>query len=173
DSPYLAHVEKLAFASPIRLKPAAKSGYTTLFEDKAGPLVLVKRLGKGQVLVVANRKAAANSGIQEADNAVFLYNIAAQTAGAAHGTVLFDEYHHGIGFAQAATNGKESLAANVPLPLWLLFWHGVGLFLILLYNGNRRFGPPKWAGPVLARPSTDYIGSMALLLRRAGAADIA
>ncbi len=49
----------------------------------------------------------------------------------------------------------------------------LGRGALLIYNGNRRLGRPRTLPTPAYRPSTDYLGSMARLFRRAGAADIA
>jgi len=131
-----------------------------------------KPLGSGHVILVANRYGATNAGIGEADNAVFLVNIAQFAAGRAR-IIRFDEYHLGVGFAQRTVSAKDSLWSSTPLPLRLATIHLLAAGLLFLYNGNRRFGPVRIPRAVSTRASTDYVNSMARLYRRAGASDIA
>ncbi|HLV81480.1 MAG TPA: DUF4350 domain-containing protein [Chthonomonadaceae bacterium] len=166
-------VTAISVRSPVRLSAPPQSGYTTLFADSAGALALTKPLGKGRLFLVADPMAFSNDSIQKADNAVFLVNIAAETAGRAGKTVVFDEYHHGIGFDQASGSDEGGIWASAPLPLRLALLHLLALGALIVYNGNRRFGQPHYVALPAYRPSTDYLDSMARLFRRAGAADIA
>ncbi len=172
-SPYLRDVSHIVVNSPVRLEPAPKAPYEILFRDQAGAIALHKTLGKGHCLVVANSIAATNAAINTADNAVFLVNIADAALQGTDGRILFDEYHHGVGFANRDTSGDDTQFGSLPAPVRLAVWHLCGLGALLIYNGNRRFGRPRLLPVARYRPSTDYIGSMARLFRRAGAADIA
>ena len=172
DSPYLRHVARFAVKSAVRLQPASHGKYETLFHDDQGALTLHKPLGKGHVLVVANSAAASNRFIREADNAVFLVNVAAASLGAQGGNIVFDEYHHGVGFEGSVESG-DSTWDYMPKSVRLALWQALGLLALLVYNGNRRFGRPRMLPAPTYRPSTDYVGSMARLYRRAGAGDIA
>lgn len=172
DSPYLRNVSAFAVKSAVRLQPAPHAPYTILFHDEQGALALHKPLGKGHVLVVANSAATSNSFIREADNAVFLVNIAAASLGAQGGNIVFDEYHHGVGFEGSVESG-DSTWEYMPKSVRLALWQALGLLALLVYNGNRRFGRPRTLPMPTYRPSTDYVGSMARLYRRAGAGDIA
>jgi hypothetical protein len=170
---FMREVTRIAVQSQVRLKPAANSGYEPLLHDKQGALILHKTVGRGHLLIAANSKMITNAGIREADNVVFLVNVAAVTTGAAKGVVQFDEYHHGVGFARAGGKSGGGLLENIPLPARLALWQLAALGALLLYNGNRRFGQARTLRSPAYRPSTDYVGSMARLYRRAGAADIA
>ncbi|HZT41711.1 MAG TPA: DUF4350 domain-containing protein [Chthonomonadaceae bacterium] len=165
-------VVDIAVRSPVRLSVPPNSGYTTLFADSEGAIAITKPLGKGRLFVVAGPIAASNDSIREADNAVFLVNIVAETAGKTGKTVVFDEYHHGVGFDQANGSGEGGLWAATPLPLRLTLFHLLVLGALIVYNGNRRFGRPRSVSLPAYRPSTDYLDSMARLFRRAGGADI-
>lgn len=175
DSPLLADVRDIAFRSPVRLLPAASASYKTLFRDDAGAIALWKPLGQGQLVVASAASIAENSGIREADNAVLLVNLAVKLRKSPRSTVLFDEYHHGVGLARSeGIPGKEGgLLENLPVPLRLGFLHLLGFGALLAYNANRRFGKRKTLAPTDYRPSTDYVGSLAKLYQRAGGADLA
>jgi hypothetical protein len=171
-SPYLENVSRVSVTSSVRLKPSRKAKVTTLLRDSQGIVALQKSLGKGNVIVVADTTAATNATVREADNVLFLMNIASSSVRDGSHEILFDEYHHGVGFTQSDHEGS-GLIASMPLPMRLAVWHLAGLGVLLLYNGNRRFGLPRNLIQTPYRPSTDYVGSMARLYRRAGAADIA
>lgn len=172
DSPYLHDVGAIQAAAAVRLKPKDDGDYETLLEDKDGALILHKTVGKGHALIVADSRSATNDALRQyADNALFFVNVAKQATGTSRGEVLFDEYHQGFGYSDEGDT--QGLLAALPGSFRLALWHGIGLFGLIVYNGNRRFGRPKQLPPVTYRSSTDYIGSMARLYRRATAADIA
>ena len=171
-SPYTQDVAQIALASTLRIQPGEKANYETLFEDEQGALVVHKPLGKGHLIAVVGTALTNNAEIKLADNVLFLANIAHVSVGATRRTAQFDEYHHGVGFAKEAKTTEGGILANTPLPLRLAFFHIVALGLLLVYNGNLRFGQPFVVPMVTSRPSTDYVGSMARLHQRSGAADI-
>jgi hypothetical protein len=175
DSPYVRNVALLHVASPVRLKAGSNSHYQTLFRDAGGALAAEKAMGKGHVIVLANSVAASNSAIAQADNAILLYNIAAQTLQTSHRTIAFDEYHHGVGFEShdSGEAPQESMFASAPKPVRFVLLHLCALGALLIYVGNRRFGPMRSLHQTMYRASTDYVGSMARLFRRAHAGDIA
>jgi hypothetical protein len=172
-SPLVADVHAFAVSSKQRLTLAKGAPYRVLARDAAGIVAIEKALGQGRVVLVANRFGATNAGIAQADNAVFLVNLARVATSGGRRAVRFDDYHHGAGFAVTDREDGGGLWENVPHPLRLAVFHLAALALLLLYNGNRRFGPAIAAIPISARASTDYVNSMARLYRRAGAGDIA
>ena len=172
DSPYLRDVEAVSGPAGLRLEPAPKARYDILFRDKQGALVAHKTVGRGH-LILSAINLLANNGVRQADNAVFLVNVAQAAIGGANRTVVFDEYHHGIGFDAGRDESGAGILASLPRPFWLACLPLASVGLLLLVNGNRRFGAALASGPTGPPPSTDYIGSMARLFRRAGAADVA
>ena len=172
-SPLLDGVATLAVRSSQRLLLAKNAPYTVLARDADGPIAIEKPFGKGRVILIANRYGATNAGLAQADNAVLLVNIARQTAAASHRAVRFDKYHHGIGFEERSADKKDDVWNSTPLPWRLAIFHLAAVGLLLVYNGNRRFGPARVTPVVTLRASTDYVNSMARLYRRAGASDIA
>ena len=174
-SPYVRSVSTLHVASPVRLHTGANSHYRTLFRDEGGALAVEKTMGRGHVIVIANTVAAGNTTIAQADNAILLYNIAAVSVPTGHRAIAFDEYHHGVGFetSGAGAASDEGLFASAPKPLRFVLLHLCALGALVLYVGNRRFGPVRTLHSPTYRASTDYVGSMARLFRRANAGDIA
>ena len=170
DSPYLANVKSVAYQTPTRLKTAKKSNYTVLLKDGDGALLIEKTVGQGHILVASLGEIAGNASIQRQDNAVLLVDFASALGG--DGLILFDEYHHGVGFevAKGETGGVWSV---VPMPLRLGIYAALLLGAALLYNNNRMFGRLRPAPRLVQRSSADYVGSAGTLLHRAGAADLA
>lgn len=170
-SPFTKPIRRLRFQSPVRFQTRTDDAYETLVEDDAGALVLTRSLGKGRLLIMAGSQAAGNASLKESDNALFLVNIAAVTVGNTGRTIAFDEYHHGVGFEYGKSG--ESVYKLAPLPLQLAWWHLVALALLLVYNGNRRFGRPRAGASVASRSSTDYLTSLARFYHRSHSSDIA
>lgn len=172
-SPLMQGIHTITAQSPVRLKPAPHAPYQTLFQDGKGvALVAMKPVGKGRLIVAANSDFTSNARIAQADNALFVVNVAALATENGKRSVLFDEYHHGVGFdSPGSDEGGQALA--FPLPLKLVLGNLGALALVLLFNSNRRYGGPRALPETASRASADYIRAMAKLHRRAGAADIA
>jgi hypothetical protein len=175
DSPYTRQVGTISVASQVRLSPAPNAPYQTLFTDNQGTIAVSKPLGKGHVIIVANARMVSNEGIKEADNVVFLANVAHEaigSAGKSRQVIAFDEYHHGVGFTLEQA-GQQNWLSTLPLPIKAATWPFIALLVLLVYNGNRRFGVAEPLPLVPYRPSTDYVHSLARWYRRAEASDIA
>lgn len=104
-----------------------------------------------------------NYGIKSDDNLVLLLN-AINRAGRGRPKVMFDEYHHGYGESPGIMSliGPEARLGLAQLGM---------AFLLLLFAVSRRFGRP-----ILLRENvrfrSEYLSSMALLLRKASALDL-
>lgn len=81
---------------------------------------------------------------------------------AGRGPVAFDERVHGY-------DRTRSLWSVLPGPVRAACWLAVLAVLIALVDANVRFVPPVEIEPAIDRDSSDYIRSMARLLRRARA----
>lgn len=168
----LQGVGTLQMGGEVRLQAKPGSPYREILRDSQGSLILEKAFGKGKLWAVASTSLATNAGIQESDNAVLLVNAASLAVGETKKTVLFDEYHHGIGLL-AASGGERSIRAVTPLGVKLVVLHCVMLAVLLVYNGNRLFGKPLHVAVPKYRANTDYVGGLARLYRKAEATDIA
>ncbi len=134
-----------------------------LFGDDAGPLALEIPVGRGRLIAIADDTLFSNSQLPRSENAVLLANLLAHY-GHPGGRVLFDEYHHGDA-AGAEGSVWEDLGRPLQLALIQLGFAALGLGVLLAV----RFGPPVPLVRGVARSSSDYIGSLASLYRRAGA----
>lgn len=174
-SPYTQQVGTISISSRVRLKPSPTAHYETLFADKQGVIVVHKSLGSGHVLLVANTYMVSNRGINEADNVVFLTNVAQAAISGKGGTesnIQFDEYHHGVGFDNEGS-AQQTIVSTLALPIKRAAWPLIALLLLIVYNANRRFGIALPLPLIPYRPSTDYVISMARWYRQARASDIA
>jgi hypothetical protein len=130
------------------------------FEDgRAGALLL--RRGRGRVLVVADPSLLTVRGLHRADNAMFLYNVAALHA--QDGRVYFDEYHHGLrsaGGFWGYLHHHDQLWALAPVLV---------VVLAAIWAVGVRLGP---AVPRVQPPAADgvaYAAAVARIYERSGA----
>lgn len=137
-----------------RLTPPAR--WTPVVADDAGAAVLVRTLGKGRIVVVADSFPFTNTGVSQADNLTLLHNLAALRA--PEGRVVFDEFHHG--YTRART------------PTTYLFDSGFGamFYLVLVlgalwaWSALTRLGPPVPLDQAPRRTSAEYVDSLAGVL---------
>lgn len=170
DSPLLANVKSITVQSPVRLIPSP--AYRILFSDNQGPVTVEKNIGKGGVIVVSDNLLLSNGGIAQADNALFLSNIAAAYSPIGGKKILFDEYHHGVGLLRATNESSQGLWSSAPVPIRLALLYLLALTILAIYSANQRLGLPKTMDSRPYRPSSDYVSAVAGLHRRAGAADL-
>jgi hypothetical protein len=172
DSPYLQNVSTIESTSHIRL--SAPPSYQVLLEDDEGALLIHKRLGKGHLLLCAIESLFSNSTLasETHENALLLVNIAHAATSSQRPTISFDEYHHGVGFANSEIQGV-GVWSLTPLPLRLFVLLVLALFGFLLYTRNRRFGAIQYLPSPTYRPAIDYLQALGRFWRRTGSADVA
>jgi hypothetical protein len=118
-------------------------------------LLVTRRLGRGQLDVLADASPLENQLLARADNA----QLALDLAGPSRRPVAFDEALHGYGQA-------TGLAA-IPARWWLTF---AGLALAggaWAVARGKRLGPPESPAPPAAPPRSDYVAAMTATLLRA------
>jgi hypothetical protein len=127
-----------------------------------GPLAVVKRSGRGRVVLLADASPLQNRGLGAADNAAF----ALALAGPPGEPVTFLETVHGYG-------AQTGLAALPERARWAL----AGLLLAALafaWSHARRIGPPEEDELPLPPPRGDYVDALAgALVRTRAPADVA
>lgn len=131
--------------------------WVSAYEDK-GSIIVTRRHGEGEVVVLASVYPLTNDGLGAEDNARFATLVAA--AGAR--PVYFDEYHQGY-----ARGGSMWSRLSVGSRTGLLL--GLVALAVAIVARARRLGPaiPQADAPV-ARSSA-YIGQLAEVYQRAGA----
>ncbi len=123
------------------------------------PVAAVAAYGRGRVHVLSSEYALSNAGIGDADNAAYVLHVLAGVP--AGGTVVFDEYHHGL------TEHGTLTQRLVREPWgWAVLWTVAFTFAWLAFSG-KRFGkalapPPSWA----RRSSGEYVTTLGSMLRR-------
>lgn len=173
SSPYTAGVSSIAVSSPLRIVPSHSARYDVLFQDAQGIVAVHKVLGSGHVIVMTNDLIATNTGIAQDDNSIFLVNVARAGANGIKSRILFDEYHHGVGFQSDDGDSASGLWRHTPATLKWVIIDLLAFGAILVYVGNIRRAPLKVARPPQVRASGDYVDSMARIYQRAGAKDLA
>ena len=128
--------------------------------DPERPAAAGVAAGQGWVYVLASTHALSNGGLGEADNAALLLNWLPAPEAAA--TIAFDEVHHG----RAEARSLPYLMVREPWGWAVLYI--VGMAFLYLALGGRRFGRPVPATVDTRRPASEYVVSLAGLLRRGG-----
>jgi hypothetical protein len=140
----------------------ANSGQVPLFRNARGDvLAVIVPLGQGRVIAFADPLILANGYLAKPDNGRLAADLLAMTP--TGGSVLFDEYHHGVTANASSPTGW----ALTPWGLALL-WSVIIVFVGMGLRG-RAFGPRIPLTSTRERSSAEYATAVGGLLRRAGA----
>ncbi len=163
------------FRSPDFKQPAHLTIHQTLDYSGAegavlltvpdGPVAWQIRLGRGQVIALADASFLTNVGLKDPGNAALAINLISQIPPGSG--VYLDEWHHGERSAAATGSGPGDWLTQTPGGFAVLFTAGV-IFLGLVLAG-RPFGrriPLARSGT--RRGALDYVNALANLNRRAG-----
>lgn len=135
-------------ATPAGMRPA-------LGLPGSPPLLLVGRIGRGRIALLADASPLQNRLLATADNA----RLGIDLAGPARRPVVFVESVHGYGVAR----GLAALPSR-----WWWMVGGLGLAAVAWIAGRwRRLGPPNARGRVLPPARSAYLEAMTNILRRA------
>jgi hypothetical protein len=137
-----------------------------LIKDEKGALAMKVSLGKGEVYLFSDAIRPQNSQLARSDNALLITKI----VGSNGKSVLFDEYHQGAG---ARVDNSATLWSAIGATGRFATYYIVALVGVLILILNRRFGSIVETPEVTLRPQTDYVSSMAKLMRRGNGAAIA
>lgn len=120
-----------------------------------------RRVGRGEVQLLADSSPLQNRLLGSADNAAFGLAL----AGPPSRRIEFLESYHGY--------GTGSGLSALPLA-WKLLLGGLGLAaLVYMVARGRRFGPPEEEGRSLAPPRREYVDSLAAVVARSKRRDAA
>jgi hypothetical protein len=164
-SPYAAGVRAIQPTGWVRFERGSSEGWAPLFGDGSGDVLVIKRLGRGRLIALADPGIFSNARLEVADHARLALNIV-QTH-AKGGVVLLDEFHHGHG----PERGLSGYLRGTAVP-WMLLQAGL-TFLILLLARGTRFGAPVPSVEPARASSLEYVGALGDLYRRAGARRLA
>jgi len=156
------------FFEPISPHLRQKRGnFFSLFEDRAGPLVVLIHYGKGQLVVLGDSRFFGNQNLTKGDNLTFISRLMYLYGSE---NLYFDEYHHGF------TNDL-----SIPGYLWkrsfqFFFCQLLLIVLSWVYLQRKAWGerrPEPAADPEMVtasrlRPSSDSIKAIARIYQRVG-----
>ncbi len=157
--PLLDGIRSLSTQDSVNLLRAAETSIT-LFADEAGPAVLYRPMGQGQVYLVRSSASMSNRTIGQADNLAFWQRVIDKHRG--QGRVAFVEYYHGYSDAEVASLWSRRDVKLATLQVGLLS-------LVYLLSAGARFGGRRQLRDRARRSSLEYAESMADLYLRAGA----
>jgi hypothetical protein len=133
------------------------AAWVPVYGDPAGAALMVRAVGAGEVVWLADRYPVSNDGIGEGDNGAFAVRLLAGET-----PVYFDEYHHGFVSADTVL-GRMGAGGHSAIIV------GALALVVLLLARGRRLGPAIAAEPVREARTLAYVDSLAGLYRTAGA----
>jgi hypothetical protein len=136
-----------------------------LYGEESSTVVVLLRLGEGQVLWWAGATPLSNAGIRQADNLNLFLNSVSSDSAPKTRVIYWDEYFHG------ERGSLSSYFQNTPV-IWGGFQIAV-LALALLFTFSRRSGPIAIPAVVSRLSPLEFVNTMAGLYQRAGAAPVA
>jgi hypothetical protein len=139
-----------------------------LFADARGLRIASFRQGAGRVVVLSDSSFLSNGRIGRKDNAILAMNVAAYALSHARGArVAYDEYHYGMGTLKTGWDVMMEMVLRTP-PGWAILSVTASGLLYLAYRG-RRFGTRRAPGRVRRRSKLEYVQSVGVTYREAGA----
>jgi hypothetical protein len=153
SSKRLEQIEELSVSDAARWETPPKE-WDTLVADDAGPLVVAKRLGQGEIVAISDPTLAQNKYLAEGDNARL--SVALLLHDKRPRKVLVDEYHHGH-----VTAGSFWSFTASSVFAWILLQTALGLMLIIYSRRAEQAGRFRSLSAPKGRSSVEYVASMA------------
>lgn len=142
-----------------------RADYLTLVAVDKGPLAVLLRQGKGQVILTNIIDPFTNAGLKIEGNPSFVLNLLSLAN--SEGPVLFDEWHHGLKAVGGDVRGPGDWVLKTAAGRSILFAAAI-IFLGLILSG-RQFGKPvSPRDKVTKRRELDFITAVANLRQRGG-----
>lgn len=165
STPLLKQVHELNVSEAARWE-GPPEGWDTLVADAAGPLVVAKHLGSGEILAVADPSMVENGFLGKAQNARLAVALIGREK--LHQTILFDEYHHGYLLQESFWH-----YAGASVFAWILFQSAVGFLLFIYSRRAAQAGRFQSLEAPKGRSSVEYVDSMANVLSSCKAGSVA
>ncbi len=159
-------ITKLELSQSIRLDSSSSTLWKSVASDKWGEIIMTMKHGAGHEFAVVGGGWLSNLRIGRADNAILLANLISP------GPVGFDEFHHGYTHGLTVSDNRRTLWEAIGLPAHLFFFQLLALFLLIVYNLNRRFGLAKSRELAGMKARADYMAAIGQLHKRAKASEI-
>ncbi len=141
------------------------SGGETLVEFEEEIYVLMKKIGSGEFIAIADPEIITNRRIARADNIILLLNAAGTTGEAP--PLLYNERHHQFGLPQPAPDAARQDGIFSYLP-WVAVQFAL-FTLLLLFTLGRRFGVPRPLPEKARRSPVDFVFPAAAVWQKARA----
>lgn len=139
----------------------------TLFSANKTPVAGIAGWGRGRVIVLGDPGCFTNSLVGKDDNAMFVANILQSSAEAGRRRAIFYEY--GNGYARMLPGAGLMRLIDKPVKTGLIIFTVAFILLVLLEA--QRFGPVRELMEK-TRFRSEYLGSLADLLKRGGGTDV-
>ncbi len=169
--PFTYDVRELSVTLPDRLQPAAKTAWISDAYDSRGSILIERQFDQGMLLATAGIDLS-NSQIATSDNAIMMTDIARQLGVGKNRKVIFDEFHHGIGFDRSDTDSPGTFS-EAPVWIKLGLLHLLALAIVAAYNANHVLGRGATAQGAPSQSRGEFVYALARLFARARAADAA
>lgn len=165
SSSRLYGVQSLSVSTKGRWK-SPKDRWTTMVKDKAGPIILVKKMGKGEVIAVSDSSLVANGTMSLEQNVRLVPALLLEKGRPQR--VLFDEYHHGYAAAESFWHYLGSSVFG-----WILLQVFLGCVLYFSSQRASFAGRFRTLTQPTGRSSLEYLDSMANVFESANAGTLA
>jgi hypothetical protein len=163
----LTTVSRLRFGKSPLHGPLADTAAETFWKDKLGGIGMRVQLGEGTIIALADANPFSNLGIGEADNGIFLANLAGQLSSAYPGKIAFDEFH--LGFAERDLSPVAIAKLMLVGPWRWAVAQAILVGMIAVYAGAVRFGSPRDVTRRQRREHREFAEAAGRLLDEAGA----
>jgi hypothetical protein len=172
QSPILKNVHILHWQTTKRIVTYGNR-FLPLVADKYGMLAAVANVGKGRVIILADSNLVSNKDIALGDNAVFAYNLVSTSAHGGVPHILFDEYHHGVGFSTGDQAGQESfpvfLWRTAPTSMKDAFAIALAILVVTTLSANCILGPREPLYQAESMNALNIVHGVSRLMKRAAA----
>lgn len=158
-------VHKLSVSSKTRWR-ISKGTWTTIVRDKAGPIIVSKKMGKGEVIAISDASMASNRGLPLAENVRLLPALLLEKGKPSQ--VMFDEYHHGYSMADSFWHYVSSSIFG-----WILLQIFVASALVVYSRRATFAGRYRSLTQPGGRSSLEYVNSLANVLESSHAGSVA
>jgi len=165
SSPRVFGVNTLSISNATRWRPVSEE-WTVIAADAAGPIIVSKKLDKGEVWAVSDATIVTNQSISLQQNVRLVPAVALEQT--RPDNVLFDEYHHGYSL-------PESFWAYVGSTLfaWIMIQGLVGGVLFFYSKRAHYSGRFRSLGTRPGRSTLEYVHSMANIFESSRAGSLA
>lgn len=146
-------VEKISVSRATRWKEPS-SEWKTVAQDNAGPVVVRRTMGKGEIVAVSDATLLSNRDGDREQNVRFVLALVLEKERPRE--IMFDEYHHGHALAESFWSFAGSSVFS-----WILLQILIGCALFFYGRRAAQSGRFRSLEPPVGRSSLEYVESMA------------